>query len=353
MERKAQAEKLCAGLVPSAVLDSNAEATIRMFATDPKWEVRKVVAEALSHLPEPIFRELRPQLSSDSNAFVNAAARRSSQRRVPSASLAAPTPGKIQQAIDGIAAKHGNDAAEDAIRLAHLVTERHLRSAVHDIKNILVAISLDPDAFTSIPAAQKRKLLRCKQGAEYLRHLLDMMTQYTADPKLELQSESIAEIVEEARASAVGQIERGGRPVAGVECVFSIPDGLTVRVSRFHILMVFTNLIKNGIESHAISPTEMKRGCVQISAQLIGNELVISVIDQGRGIAPGDLAQLREFIPGGSSKPKIGINAGTGYGLPICRRYVEFHRGSFAIDSTDGVGTVVTFRLPHMTEAEK
>ena len=352
MERKAQAEKLCAGFVSSTVSGTNAE-EIRAFAADPKWEVRKVVAEALSSLPASLFKELGPLLSSDSNAFVSTAARRSSERRLPAANLAASTPGKIQQAVDHIAAKHGSVAAEDAVKLAHLVTERHLLSAVHDIKNILTSLTLDVDKFSNVTALQKRKLLRCSQGANYLRHLAKMMAQYATEPELKYQPELLSEIITEAHGSAVDQIERGGRSVEGVQFTYSVHEALTVRLSRFHISMVLTNLIKNGIEAHAISPKEIKPGGVDVKVEVVADEVVVTVSDQGRGIAPSDLAQLREFIPKGSSKQKTGLNSGsgTGYGLPTCRRYVESHGGNLVIDSTEGVGTVVVFRLPYKIES--
>lgn len=130
------------------------------------------------------------------------------------------------------------------------------------------------------------------------------MAQYSAEPELKCQPEPLCEIVAESHSSAVEQIERGGRSVEGVQFVCSVPEGLTVRVSRFHISMVLTNLIKNGIESHAISLKEMKPGKIDVKVEVIAGEVVVTVSDQGRGIAPGDLAQLREFIPGASSKQK-------------------------------------------------
>jgi signal transduction histidine kinase len=38
--------------------------------------------------------------------------------------------------------------------------------------------------------------------------------------------------------------------------------------------------------------------------------------------------------------------SGTGLGLPITRSLVNLHGGSLSIDSTLGVGTTVTIRLP-------
>lgn len=57
---------------------------------------------------------------------------------------------------------------------------------------------------------------------------------------------------------------------------------------------------------------------------------------------PTSYLELREFVPGRTSKK----NRGTGYGLPIARRYVTAHGGSLAIDSQLGQGTTVTVTLP-------
>jgi len=88
----------------------------------------------------------------------------------------------------------------------------------------------------------------------------------------------------------------------------------------------------------------MKPGFVFVEVATQESWMVVTVSDGGCGIAPGDLAKLREFIPGGSSKRRD--RSGTGYGLPICRRYVEAHGGTLTIQSKEGEGTTVSFRLP-------
>lgn len=76
---------------------------------------------------------------------------------------------------------------------------------------------------------------------------------------------------------------------------------------------------------------------------------IIAVSDSGDGLDDQDLADLREFVPGRSSKK----NRGTGFGLPIARRYVVAHGGSLAIDSEVGEGTTLTVSLPlEQEEAE-
>jgi len=325
--------------------DEKVARRVTEFAADEKWEVRKVVAEALATMPETLYRELAAGLCGDSNAFVRAAAERSVDKRNPVSVMVEGTTGKIQQAFERIAAKHGPEAAHDAIEFAHQVTERHIRSAVHDIRNILPSLSLDAESFEKTGAKLKRKLERVQRGCAYLKNLAEMMSKYSEPLDFAVVPEPLAEIVRAAFASAVGQIESDGRSVDGV--VLSdggIPEAVMVPVSRYHIEMVLTNLVKNGILAHAVSATEMKPGYVRVEAAIDGGEVVVSVRDGGRGISPTDLAKLREFIPGGSSRRRD--KSGTGYGLPICRRYVEAHGGSLKIESNEKEGTTVAFRLP-------
>ena len=343
MDRKIQAEKACADLGRAAASVKLAK-QVREYAADPKWEVRKVVAEALAFLPEAIYRELVTNLHGDSNAFVRSAAQRSVEKRTPVSNLAESTPGKIQQAFDKIASKHGPEAAEDAVDFANKITELHLRTAFHDIKNILTTFNLDAEELRKAVPEQKRKLDRYEQGRAYLRHLAEMMDKYSEPLTIKVSPEPLAGIIREAQASAVALVQQDGRTVNGVKLSVEVPEDLVVPLSRFHIAMVLTNLIKNGIEAHAISPTETGTGFVSVEVSEQGADVVVVVVDAGRGIAPTDLTKLREFIPGGSSKRKHG--SGTGYGLPICRRYVEAHGGSLTIQSREGEGTRVTFRLP-------
>lgn len=343
MDRKIQAEKACAEL-GRASTNARLAKQVREFAADPKWEVRKVIAEALAYLPEAVYRELVADLHGDSNAFVRSAAQRSVEKRTPVSNLAEATPGKIQQAFDKITSRLGPEAAEAAVDFANKITDLHLRTAFHDLKNILASFNLDADELRKAAPDQKRKIDRYEQGCAYLRRLAEMMDKYSEPLTITVTPEPIAEIIREAQASAVTLVENDRRTVKGVKLSVDAPESLVVPLSRFHIVMVLTNLIKNGIEAHAVSATEVSAGFVSVEVMQQGSDVVIAVADGGRGLSPADLIKLREFIPGGSSKRKLG--SGTGYGLPICRRYVEAHGGGLTIQSTEGEGTRVTFRLP-------
>ncbi len=79
--------------------------------------------------------------------------------------------------------------------------------------------------------------------------------------------------------------------------------------------------------------------------QVLDAEVVISVADQGEGIAPEHLNRLFEKF----FRIKSGLGrhvVGTGLGLPISRTIVESHGGRIWAASRVGEGTTFYFTLP-------
>lgn len=324
--------------------DASTAQSIADFASDPKWEIRKVIAEALAGFPDDLYQALTPTLSTDQNALVRAAAQRSLERRTPISGFASAGQTVIQKSLDRIESKFGPDAASAALRFAEKYAELHLKSAVHDIKNVLAHLRLDVEPVVSAASASLRsRIKRVEKGRVYLERLVEMMEAYSEDMDLNLRSEEIADIAREASVLARDQVAKVNRLAEVVAVELEVPEGLVAPVSRYHFAMVLTNLIKNGIEAHAVSATEFRQGKVAVRAKRDGEWIVIAVEDTGRGIAPGDLLKLQEFIPGGSTKHRAGSS---GYGLPICRRYIEAHHGTLHIESKEDKGTLVTIRVP-------
>ena len=80
-------------------------------------------------------------------------------------------------------------------------------------------------------------------------------------------------------------------------------------------------------------------GRVTIAARVDGERVVVTVTDDGPGIAPGD--RDRVFEPFFTTRRAAG---GTGLGLPILRSLLEAHRGTIALDA--GEGAVFRLTLP-------
>lgn len=87
---------------------------------------------------------------------------------------------------------------------------------------------------------------------------------------------------------------------------------------------------------------------IRLRAARDGDAVVIQIIDRGRGIAPADLARL--FTPFFRADPsRTRATGGVGLGLALSRRIVEAHGGTLVAESTEGVGTTMTARLPAAT----
>lgn len=341
-ERRRQVEADCELIVKQADDQACAD-RIRRFVHDAKWEIRKVVAESLASFPEPLARELTVLLAGDSNAMVRSAAQRSLTRRSPASALSSSHPSMIQTELERIERKFGPDARRDAFSLAEKTVFLHIRTAVHDIKNILTHFNVDTKPLLNVVSdpSTKSRLLRLEKGRQYLVRLLAMMDDYSRDLEFTKLSEDLVGLVNESVDAARDQVRKEGKDPAPIECEVRGPSSIILPVSRFQFAMVLTNLIKNAIQSHAISETELRTGRVVVEMSTSDDGVRIAITDTGRGISPSDLQKLRDFVPGGSSKP-----GGMGYGLPICRRYVEAHGGRLTMNSEEDKGTEVVITLP-------
>jgi two-component system, NtrC family, sensor histidine kinase PilS len=102
---------------------------------------------------------------------------------------------------------------------------------------------------------------------------------------------------------------------------------------RDQMLQVFWNLVRNALEAMP------EGGVLRVRLWRREHDLVLSVEDEGRGIASED--QLRIFEPFHS-----GTRMGTGLGLAIVYRIVQEHQGDIRVRSIRGKGTGVEVHLP-------
>ncbi|NOX58214.1 MAG: hypothetical protein GXP29_05065 [Planctomycetes bacterium] len=110
-------------------------------------------------------------------------------------------------------------------------------------------------------------------------------------------------------------------------------SGTVVSADEAQLEQLLVNLILNAAHAHR------SEGSITVAGKADGESVTISVRDRGVGMSPEILARALE--PFYTTKAK-----GTGLGLAICRRIVESHGGTIAIDSTLGEGTTITVTLP-------
>jgi len=124
-----------------------------------------------------------------------------------------------------------------------------------------------------------------------------------------------------------------------VSVALRLPAVLADRVMLEQVLL---NLTRNAIEAMQQVPSERRILRISIATERAGStpaNVIVSVIDQGHGIAPEVAENL--FSPFFSTKAE-----GMGIGLKICRTTLEFHGGTLTYVNNPRGGTIFRFSLP-------
>jgi signal transduction histidine kinase len=102
------------------------------------------------------------------------------------------------------------------------------------------------------------------------------------------------------------------------------------------------NLVMNGIE--ALSSVDQRaRGLLITTANIDGNQVLVTVNDSGTGVDPDAIAKI--FEPFYTTK-----SGGMGMGLFICRSILQNHGGRLWASANDGSGATFQFSLPKHRE---
>jgi signal transduction histidine kinase len=99
------------------------------------------------------------------------------------------------------------------------------------------------------------------------------------------------------------------------------------------------NLVENAVRH---TPEE---GRVDLDLSVTDEEAVVRIADTGVGIAAEHLPRIFERFYK-VDRARTRGKSGTGLGLAIARYLAEAHNGRLDLESTPGVGTVATLRLP-------
>jgi two-component system nitrogen regulation sensor histidine kinase NtrY len=121
-----------------------------------------------------------------------------------------------------------------------------------------------------------------------------------------------------------------------IELIVQLDEDLpSLNFDREQIKRVMVNLLDNAIQAM------QHKGRVWLSTKydMKRRRAVVSVADEGAGIAPEDREKL--FVPYFTRK-----KTGTGLGLAIVRRIITDHEGQIQAGQNQPKGAVFTFELP-------
>lgn len=202
---------------------------------------------------------------------------------------------------------------------------------IHDLKSPLTSAKGFLYLMESADNKEEQQRFMSKVGTE-LDKILKMNNEILAfasgrdEMSVEREEVALADFVEQAVAATQSHapINIGATTAA------------TINIDATKIGQVLWNLIKNANEALY----EVKNRRINISAEEIGDAVIISVNDNGPGISANIADRL--FKPGQT----YGKRNGKGFGLFGARRTVEAHGGRLWFETEPGKGTTFFIKLP-------
>jgi len=114
-------------------------------------------------------------------------------------------------------------------------------------------------------------------------------------------------------------------------------ETLDLFADSLEITRVIMNLFSNAINYTG------DYGQILVTSRLKNDSVIISFIDNGRGISQEEISGLFNKYQSYSKKFR---QVGTGLGLYLSKRIVENHDGTITVESEEGKGSVFTVKLP-------
>ncbi len=191
----------------------------------------------------------------------------------------------------------------------------------------------------ALNAQQSEYIQAIVQGGNSLKSLindiLDLALVESGALRLELERIDLNDIVTEVTSHAREWASKVGLTL-NVEIA---PNAGKFLADGRRLRQIMFNLLSNAFK---FTP---RGGEIVLSARIVGEDVQISVADNGPGISPDVKANVFERF---SAKSQSGQRAGAGLGLALVNRFLELHDGWVEIESgnSHGGGTLVRCHLP-------
>ena len=229
--------------------------------------------------------------------------------------------------------------AAEALRQSDLLKTALLRSVSHDLRSPLTAIKASLEALASteltLDESQRDTLLAAALAESErldstVRNLLDLSRLQAGAVRAEPRLRTIDGLI----GQALTHVPWDGRRLA----LSAPPELPLVRVDPIQIEHALANLLENALK---FSPPGSP---VTVEVEPAQGELIVRVLDEGPGVAPGDLARIFEPFSRGSPTP--GARGGAGLGLAIAKGFVEANGGRVWAERREGGGACFLVALP-------
>jgi two-component system phosphate regulon sensor histidine kinase PhoR len=190
------------------------------------------------------------------------------------------------------------------------------------------------------PSVNRKFLDRAIQQSRRLDNLLQDLMEISriesGDLSLSLRYFDAREFVEEI----VNEFKETSRDKGITLAMHEAPqEAAYIFADKHRLRQALENLISNAVKYN------VPDGTVTLAVELEGESTIIRVQDSGIGIPADDIPRLFERFYR-VDKTRSREMGGTGLGLAIVKHIVLAHKGSIEVQSTPGVGSTFSIRLP-------
>jgi PAS domain S-box-containing protein len=208
----------------------------------------------------------------------------------------------------------------------------------HDLRNPLTGIKgaayyLNSKYRGEISNVGKAMLTTIDECIEHSNKIINDLLDYSRDLKLELSETTPKALL--ARSLAMLKVPKK------VKVINKTGDKPAVTVDAARMTRVLLNILQNAVDAMPDG------GTLTLASKTVKGNLQISIADTGTGMSKKTIAKL--WTPLFTTKAK-----GMGFGLSICKRIVEAHKGEISVKSKIGKGSTFTVTIPlHPTPAQE
>jgi signal transduction histidine kinase len=231
-----------------------------------------------------------------------------------------------------------------ALRREQEMLREHFAAIIaHEVKSPLAAVQqslylLAAELRETLTEAQRERLARLQARLADLLKMVDTWLGAISGDQRAIRERFRPTVVADVVARAVEAVQPFARR-KDLQITTALAEGLPpVSGDQVTLVQALVNLLHNAVKySHPGS-------IVTVGARAEGEQVRISVSDQGVGIPPDELPHIFGAFYRGSAS--MAGEAGVGLGLAVTRRIVEAHGGVITAESTPGKGSTFTVALP-------
>lgn len=250
----------------------------------------------------------------------------------------------VQSVGRDITDENRSAAASEEARLraeqASASKSRLLATVAHEVRTPLTGLLGMAALLENSPLAanQRNYVAGLRQSGQVLSHLvedlLDFATMEAGHFELRPVEESPRLLIEGIVEMLAPRAHFKGLEIASFVAP-DVPELLSFDPGRLRQVLF-------NVAGNAVKFTE--RGGVSVSADMDGSDLRLTIADTGPGMSAEEKDRIfEEFVQVGSASAK---GNGKGLGLSISARIIEAFGGSVGVDSSQGIGSTFSIRIP-------